>query len=66
MKNYIPLSIRLNEAKIKLKKIGYTLIENDENFIILAEKIKIVCKNQKELFAKVDEILKNNINIYEN
>jgi hypothetical protein len=51
MTEYIPLSIRINEATKKLKDAGYLVINtNDETFAVLREKEKIICKGHINFF----------------
>jgi hypothetical protein len=56
-KYHIPLPTRIKDATIKLKQIGYTVINNDdENFAILAERKKFICNNTNEFFKIVEEL----------
>lgn len=60
-KEFIPLSIRINEATKKLKESGYTVINNnDDNFAILAERKKILCKDHIEFLKTASELTKTN------
>jgi len=57
MKRIIDLSNKVKQARTKLKDIGYHVFTDDfEKFAILAERKKIICKNKKEFFDKVDEL----------
>jgi CDP-diacylglycerol pyrophosphatase len=58
-KEFIPLATRIKDATKKLKDAGYTVISNnDDNFAILAEKKKILCKNHNEFFKVTLELTK--------
>ena len=59
-KEFIPLSIRIDESTQKLKKAGYVVINtDDEKFAILAERIKITCKSCSDFFNKAEELTKD-------
>jgi len=50
-RDYIPLSIRINEATKKLRDAGYVVINNnDDTFAILKERTKIICKSPNDFF----------------
>jgi hypothetical protein len=56
-KYHIPLPTRIKDATIKLKQIGYTVINNDdENFAILAERKKYICNNTNEFFKIAEQL----------
>lgn len=57
MSNYIPLSVRINEATTKLKDAGYTVINNnDDSFAILKERKKIICKGHINFFKQTQKL----------
>ena len=48
---FIPLSVRIKDATKKLKDHGYVVVNNDDdNFAILAERKKFICRNATEFF----------------
>lgn len=56
-KEFIPLATRINEATKKLKDAGYTVVNNnDDNFAILAERKRYLCKNHNEFFKVTLEL----------
>lgn len=58
--NFIPLSIRIKDATKKLKNAGYSVINNDDdNFAILAERKRYLCKNTTEFFKITTELTEN-------
>lgn len=58
--NFIPLSIRIKEATKKLKDAGYSVVNNDDdNFAILAERKRFLCKNTTEFFKITTELTEN-------
>ena len=58
-KEFIPLSVRIKDAILKLKDAGYIVFNtNDEKFAILAEKKKILCKDCNEFFHVTSELTK--------
>jgi hypothetical protein len=59
-KEYIPLSVKINEATKRLKDAGYAVISNnDDTFAILAERKRIICKNHTEFLNFSIELTKN-------
>jgi len=59
-KDYIPLSMRIKEATLKLKNAGYVVVNtDDEKFAILAERKRILCKDSNEFFKTTIELTKN-------
>lgn len=57
-KDFIPLSIRIKESTEALKNIGYVVINtNDENFAILAERKRILCKGHIDFFKKAEKLI---------
>jgi len=61
MTEYIPLSIRINEATKKLKDAGFTVINtNDDSFAILKERQKITCKGHIEFFKLTNKLIEEN------
>ena len=59
-KEFIPLSVRINEATQKLKNAGYVVVntENDK-FAILAERKKIICNDYTQFLNMTLELTKN-------
>lgn len=58
--NFIPLSIRIKEATKKLKDAGYAVVNNDDdNFAILAERKRYLCKNTTEFFKITTQLTEN-------
>lgn len=56
-KEFIPLAIRINEATKKLKEAGYSVINNnDDNFAILAERKRYLCKDYNEFLKLTLEL----------
>lgn len=56
-KEYVPLTIRIKDATVKLKNAGYVVINtNDEKFAILAERKRILCDNCNEFFKATKEL----------
>jgi len=50
-KEFIPLSIRINDATKKLRDAGFVVVNTEDNKIaILAERKKIICKDYDEFF----------------
>ena len=60
IREYIPLSVRINEATKTLKNAGYTVISNnDDSFAILKERKKIICNNHNEFFKQTIKLTQN-------
>lgn len=58
-KEFIPLSIRIQEATQKLKNAGYVVVNTDDNKLaILAERKKIICDNYTDFFNTTIELTK--------